>query len=113
PIDRIGIGVPYKDKSNIARRGHSQDRRCAGNVWFLPYQTVHSKSQKFNHPAGFPEALPARCIAMHGGADLRVLDPFMGTGTTLIAAKNGGHSGIGIEIDPVYVETALQRLGAD
>jgi site-specific DNA-methyltransferase (adenine-specific) len=36
PVDRVAIGVPFKDKSNIARWGHKADRRCAGNVWFLP-----------------------------------------------------------------------------
>jgi site-specific DNA-methyltransferase (adenine-specific) len=32
PIDRLAIGVPFKDKSNIERRGHAQDKRCAGNL---------------------------------------------------------------------------------
>jgi site-specific DNA-methyltransferase (adenine-specific) len=36
-IDRLAVGVPFKDKSNIARWGHKRDRRCGGNVWFLPY----------------------------------------------------------------------------
>jgi hypothetical protein len=39
-LDRLAVGVPFADKSNIARRGHKQDRRCAGNVWFIPYETV-------------------------------------------------------------------------
>ena len=38
------------------------------------------------------------------------LDPFMGTGTTLVAARLAGAKGIGIEIDPAYIETARQRL---
>ena len=63
-VDRVAIGVPFKDKSNISRWGHKADRRCAGNVWFLPYETVKSRSQKFNHPAGFPVGLPDRCIRM-------------------------------------------------
>jgi site-specific DNA-methyltransferase (adenine-specific) len=109
-IDRLAIGVPFKDKTNIARWGHSQDRRCAGNVWFIPYQTVQSKSQKFNHPAGFPVDLPKRCLQLHGVADAVVLDPFLGAGTTLIAAERLGMRGIGIEIDPHYVEIALERL---
>ena len=90
-IDRLAIGVPFKDKSNIARRGHAQDRRCAGNVWFIPYETVQSKTEKFEHPAGFPVELPARCIKLHGVTENTVvLDPFAGTGTTLVAAERLG-----------------------
>jgi len=39
--------VPFKDKSNIARRGHAQDLRCRGDTWFIPYETIRSKAQKF------------------------------------------------------------------
>lgn len=110
PVDRLAIGVPYTDKTNIARRGHAQDRRCAGNVWFIPYKTVQSKSQKFNHPAGFPIDLPERCIKLHGVNKAVVLDPMMGAGTTLVAAARQGCIGIGIDIDDVYVEAATKRL---
>lgn len=113
PVDRLSIGVPFKDKTNITRRGHAQDKRCAGNVWFIPYRTVQSKSQKFNHPAGFPEGLPERCIKMHGVPNAVVMDPFLGAGTTLVAAARQNCSGIGIDIDDVYVETAIRRLKAE
>ncbi|MBV9655993.1 MAG: site-specific DNA-methyltransferase [Acetobacteraceae bacterium] len=109
-IDRLAIGVPFKDKSNITRWGHARDRRCAGNVWFIPYQTVKSKAQKFDHPAGFPVELPARCIRLHGVADAVVLDPFCGAGSTLVAAETLGRRGIGIEIDPHYARAAIARL---
>jgi site-specific DNA-methyltransferase (adenine-specific) len=109
-IDRLSVGVPFKDKSNIARWGHEKDRRCAGNVWFIPYKTVRSKAQKFDHPAGFPVELPARCIKLHGVKDATVLDPFVGTGTTLVAAESLGCNGIGIEIDRQYAEKAVERL---
>ena len=109
-IDRLSIGVPYKDKTNIRRRGHNQDKRCAGNVWYIPYETVQNKTEKFNHPALFPIELVKRCIKMHGMSNAVVLDPFMGIGTTLIAAEQLGHQGIGIEIDPVYAQTTINRL---
>jgi site-specific DNA-methyltransferase (adenine-specific) len=111
-LDRLAVGVPFKDKSNIARWGHEQDRRCGGNVWFIPYKTVRSKAQKFDHPAGFPIALPERCIRLHGRPEATVLDPFLGAGTTLVAAQNLGCRGIGIEIDPQYAQSALDRLQA-
>jgi site-specific DNA-methyltransferase (adenine-specific) len=113
PIDRLAIGVPFKDKSNIARWGHARDRRCAGNVWFIPYRTVQSRAEKFDHPAGFPVELAERCIRLHGGKDALVLDPFLGAGSTLVAAARLGCRGIGIEIDPHYARTAAERLRID
>lgn len=113
-IDRLAVGVPYKDKSNIARWHHAKaDRRCAGNTWFVPYETVRSKAQKFDHPAGFPVGLPDRCIRLHGVADTVVLDPFLGAGTTLVAAERLGCTGLGLELDPAYARTAVARLRAD
>lgn len=109
-IDRLAVGAPFKDKSNIARWGHVRDRRCAGNVWFIPYRTVQARAGKFDHPAGFPVELPARCIRLHGVADALVLDPFLGTGSTLVAAERLGCRGIGMEIDPAYARTAVSRL---
>ena len=112
-LDRLAIGVPYKDKSNIARRGHPRDLRCRGNTWFIPYETVQSKAEKFNHPGTFPIELPRWCIRLHGRRPAVVLDPFMGTGTTLVAAEREGVQGIGIDIDPAYVAIARERLEAE
>lgn len=113
-IDRLAVGVPYKDKSNIDRWQHARaDRRCAGNSWFIPYRTVRSKAQKFDHPAGFPVELPERCIRLHGVEGATVLDPFLGAGTTLVAAERLGCAGIGFEIDPGYAATAIARLEAE
>ena len=109
-LDRLAIGVPFKDKSNIARRGHAQDARCRGNTWFIPYRTVQTKAEKYNHPGTFPVDLPRWCIRLHGRPGAVVLDPFAGTGTTLVAAALEGARGIGIELDPNYVATALARL---
>jgi site-specific DNA-methyltransferase (adenine-specific) len=109
-LDRLAIGIPFQDKTNIARRGHERDLRCRGNTWFIPYSTVKSKAQKFNHPGTFPVELPLWCIYLHGGTSPIVLDPFMGTGTTLVAARLAGARWIGIDIDPAYIETARLRL---
>jgi site-specific DNA-methyltransferase (adenine-specific) len=109
-LDRLAIGVPFKDKSNIARRGHPQDLRCRGNTWFIPYDTVQSKAAKFHHPSTFPVALPRWCIRLHGRDGGVVLDPFMGAGTTLVAAELEDARGIGIDVDPNYVAIARRRL---
>src|SRR5579863_506280 len=110
-LDRLAIGVPFKDKSNIARRGHPKDLRCRGNTWFIPYDTVQSKAEKFHHPSTFPVALPRWCIRLHGRENAVVLDPFMGTGTTVVAAELENARGIGIDCDQSYVAIARRRLG--
>jgi len=108
-IDRLGVGVPFKHKSNIARWGHARDKRCAGNVWLIPYKTVQSKAEKFDHPAGYPVELAERCLKLHGGQGV-ALDPFLGAGTTLVAAERLGWAGIGVELDADYAATAAARL---
>lgn len=112
PVDRLAIGVPYADKSNLSRWGHAtSDRRCAGNVWFVPYETVSSRAQKFHHPASFPSALAERCIRLHGKNEGLVLDPFAGIGSTLVAARRVGIDAVGIEIDEDYANAANERIG--
>lgn len=109
-LNRLNVGVPYKDKSNIARRSHTYDLRCRGDVWFIPYDTIRKKSEKFNHPGTFPIALPQMCLRLHGRKNPVVVDPFMGTGTTLLAAHYEGGRAIGMDIDKNYVKIAKERL---
>ncbi len=109
-LDRLAIGVPFKDKSNIARRGHAKDLRCRGNTWFIPYDTVQSKAEKYHHPSTFPLELPRWCIRLHGRENALVLDPYMGSGTTVLAAELEGARSIGIDVDPTYVAIAHARL---
>ncbi len=110
PLKRLAIGVPFKDKSNITRRRHAQDLRCRGDSWFIPYDTVRTKAQKFDHPGTFPVMLPRMCMRLHGKPAPVVLDPFMGSGTTLLAAEEEGGRGIGIDLDATYVAIARTRL---
>lgn len=65
-----------------------------------------------NHPAEKPAALVERLIYHSGGEALKgpILDPFMGSGTTLVAARNLGLPAIGIEAEEVYCEVAAKRL---
>jgi site-specific DNA-methyltransferase (adenine-specific) len=91
------IGIPYADKSNIGRYG-DKDLRDAGNVWFIPYSRTTGSTIKKGHDAPFPIELPYRCIRVTEATS--VLDPFLGTGTTLAAARIVGISGIGYEKYP-------------
>lgn len=66
--------------------------------------------KRIGHPAPFPVELPRRCIKLFSFVDDKILDPFMGSGTTLIAAHISGRKGIGIDIDEGYCELAKNRL---
>jgi site-specific DNA-methyltransferase (adenine-specific) len=63
-----------------------------------------------HHPAPFPEELAYRLVRMFSFVGDTVLDPFMGTGTTLLAASRCGRNAIGVEIEPSYVKMARARL---
>ncbi len=154
PVNRRAIGVPYKWKCNLDKRGRIrgrlakahgfrnwrefdasasdaqrkelqdelearvqrvgdiEDKRCRGNTWFVPYDTIRDRElDRGSHPATFPVALPEMCIRF---ADCKkgtlVYDPFAGSGTTLIAARDLGMRGVGTDIDERYVSYALDRL---
>lgn len=107
-INKLSLGVPYEYESNIKRWSTGEKLRCRGNNWFIKYKTIHSKEQKGKHPAIFPLELPINCMKLHGNG--LVLDPFMGTGTTLAAAKQLGLDAIGIEIDQFYIDYAKNLL---
>ena len=113
-IDRLAVGVPYQDKSNIARWSHTRgrDSRCRGNTWFIPYQTIQSRAKERPHPATFPVQLAEWCIKLHAAPHVRtMLDPFLGIGNSAIAAqKCGAKKFIGFEIDDTYLAEAIRRL---
>lgn len=115
PVDRLAVGVPYADKSNIARWGHTggNDKRCRGNNWFIPYDTILSRQKDRPHPATFPVALASRCLALHGKApeSVAMLDPFLGIGNAALAAGRAGVARfVGFEIDEVYLAEARDRI---
>lgn len=66
--------------------------------------------KKVGHPAPFPIELPRRCIKLFSFIDDLVLDPFVGSGTTLIASHLTNRKCIGLEVDENYCELALKRL---
>ena len=111
-LDRLAIGVPYQDQSNISRwRAAAGGLRCRGNAWFLPYSTIQNRERDRPHPATFPPILPERCMRLHGARQgSRVLDPFLGLGSTAIACGKLGIDFIGIEIDRSYLDDAVKRV---
>lgn len=108
-LDRLAIGAEYKDKSNETRWG-GNDKRCRGNVWFIPYPTAQSKKK---HPAMFPPQLPEMCMKIHGLDRInRVLDPFTGAGNTAVACVNLEKDFVGFEIDKDYCNLARCAIEA-
>lgn len=76
-----------------------------GDVWRVGIETG------VDHPAPFPLIVPARCIAATGATS--VLDPFMGSGSTLRAAKDAGVRAVGIELSERYCEIAAKRMNQE
>jgi site-specific DNA-methyltransferase (adenine-specific) len=111
PLDRRAIGVKYQDASNIARWQSSGDkRRCRGNTWFIPYETIQSRDKDRPHPATFPPRVPEYCFKLHGLTRVTTaMDPFLGLGSTAVAAAQLGLDFIGIEMDEHYLTEAIDR----
>ncbi len=80
------------------------------SIWFRQvWEDVKGESTR-HHPAPFPEELANRLIRMFSFVGDTVLDPFVGTGTTMVAAARAGRNSIGVEIDPSYISLAQDRL---
>lgn len=69
-----------------------------------------AKAQEIGHPAPFPDELPKRLIKFYSFKGDIVLDPFVGSGTTVKVARELGRIGIGYDINPDYIELAEKRL---
>ena len=76
------------------------------SVWEIRTESA----KQTGHPAPFPVELPRRLIQLYSFKDDVVLDPFMGSGTTALAAKELGRKWVGYDTSPKYVELATQRL---
>lgn len=76
------------------------------DVW----QIEPESARRVKHPAPFPVELPERLIQLYTYKGDLVLDPFLGSGSTLVAAARLGRKGIGFDLDPTYVEIARQRV---
>ena len=78
--------------------------------WFQQIWTGLTGASTKDHPAPYPLQLAERLIRMFSFVGDTVLDPFMGTGTTNVAAAKWGRNSIGIEVDPTYFEMAAKRF---
>ncbi len=79
-------------------------------IWEFYYEKRDIRDKSV-HPAVFPIALPAKCIELFTHRGELVLDPFVGSGTTLLAAEDLDRNAVGFDLKPEYVELANSRLG--
>ena len=78
--------------------------------WFQSIWSGITGASTRNHPAPFPEELAERLIRMFSFVGDTVLDPFVGTATTSVAAAKWGRNSLGVEVDPHYLEMAEKRV---
>jgi DNA modification methylase len=104
------------EKNRAARSGKKRKPvgadKIKGNIWKINTGKGHSTldNEAFKHPAIFPEKLANDHILSWSNDGDTVFDPFMGSGTTGVAAKNLGRNFIGIEMDAEYFKIAQERI---
>jgi site-specific DNA-methyltransferase (adenine-specific) len=98
----------YRKPTERQRRFSMIDKQRF-DEWFRQSWTLTGASTK-EHPAPFPLELADRLVRMFSFVGDTVLDPFVGTGTTLVAAAGAGRNAFGVEIDPAYTQLAKERL---
>ncbi len=104
PKQRLAKGLP--STASISR---DEFLEATTDLWELPPASATS----VGHPAPFPIELPQRLIELYTYEDDLILDPFMGAGTTGIAAVRTSRSYVGFETDQAYIDLSNQRIEAE
>jgi DNA modification methylase len=102
--ERERRGLPYEN--TISKEEFME---ATLDVWRIPPESA----RRVGHPAPFPMELPARFIRLFTYVDDVVLDPFLGAGSTAVAAMRNRRHYLGYDTDPGYVDLARQRIAAD
>lgn len=107
-------GRPYR-ATRGAVGGHVRDKTVGGYItendgWRYPKSVLHFDSINGVHPSEKPLALYEYLVSTYSRRGDLILDPFAGSGTTLVAARNLGRHYIGCDLSAEYVEIARQRL---
>lgn len=90
----------------------SEMSKAEWNQYFTGHWNFNGVKQD-NHLAMYPEELPRRLIKMFSFVGDTILDPFLGSGTTILAAKNSDRNSIGFEVNRKFLPTIKEKIGAD
>jgi len=115
-FDLDAIRVPQKYQNKKSWRGDNKGQltcnplgKNPGDIW--AFQNVkHNHEEQTIHPAQFPEAMVARMVLATTKPGDVVLDPYMGTGTVAVVARDHDRRYLGAEIDPDYFEVLQRRI---
>jgi site-specific DNA-methyltransferase (adenine-specific) len=106
-------GGEYR-KTEMLQKALSMLNKQEMQSWFCSFWTdIKGASTRQGHPAPYPAELAERLVRMFSFAGDTVLDPFLGTGSTSVAALRAGRNSIGNEIEPKYLAIARDRLDAE
>lgn len=95
------------------KKNEGREFGMRGNVWRMNTTGQENICQTIEHPATMPFRMATDHILSWSNSGDLVFDPFMGSGTTLRAAKDLGRKAIGIEIEERYCEIAANRLSQE
>lgn len=113
------IRVPQKYQNKKAWRGDRKgeltcnpDGKNPGDIWLFR-NVKHNHEEQTTHPCQFPEDMIARIVLATTNSGDVVMDPYMGTATVAVVAKDHDRVFVGAEMDPAYHATALHRIAGE
>ncbi len=104
PAKRETAGMPYRSSVSA-----DEFMEATLDVWRIDPESA----RRVGHPAPFPVELPRRLIDLYTFEGDVVLDPFLGSGSTVVAAERTQRIGVGFDLDPDYVNLARERVAAE
>ncbi len=100
---RLPVAKEIKEKSKLTVKEWQE--WAINSIW----EMQPAKAKSVGHPAPFPEELPKRLIKLYSFWGDTVLDPFVGSGTTVRVAESLGRNGVGYDVNPEYIELAEKQ----
>ena len=111
PVEMIAVFHKGGFRRPATGGRHGDITRDEFLAWTLGMWTfAGANPRRVGHPAPFPEELPRRLIKLYSYPEDLVLDPFSGSGTTLVAAKRLGRNSVGVEINATFCELTVRNL---
>lgn len=116
-LDAIRVPQKYQDKKHFKgdRKGELSchpDGKNPGDIWVFR-NVRHNHEEETIHPCQFPEDMIARIVLATTNKGDVILDPYMGSGTVAVVARDHGRHFVGSEIEPKYHQVALRRLSGE